>query len=172
MQPPRHPPSGIGDGPCLAAWTNSSVVRSDDLSTEQRWPTWSRQAVAVGVRSVLSAPLEAGGASWGAMKVYADSAGAYDERAEDVLRRFAEQTAIFVSNVSTARSVERIGDRLKETLRAREVIATATGIVMARRNVDSGRAYRHLVSLARSAHLPLRQLADRMVAAPFRTSRN
>jgi AmiR/NasT family two-component response regulator len=131
MQPPSPPALGFGDELAAVHARLSGV-----LLPEQRWPTWSRQAVAVGMRSVLSAPLEAG-----------------------------------VSNVHAARSAERIGDRLTETFRVREVIATATGIVMARKNVDSDRAYRHLVSPARSARIPLRQLAARMVAAPLRTSR-
>jgi GAF domain-containing protein len=159
---------GLEEGPCLDAWAGSTVVRSDDLAAEPRWPVWSPQAVGFGVRSVLSAPMEAGDTTWGAIKVYSNSVGSYDQRAEDVLRRFAGQAAIFVSNVHTAKSAERIGDELKETLRSRDVIATATGMVMARKRLDSEDAYRQLVSLARRAQIPLRELAERMVASPVR----
>jgi transcriptional regulator with GAF, ATPase, and Fis domain len=161
---------GLEEGPCLDAWFGSRVIKANDLATEERWPLWSPQAVARDVRSVLSASMEAGGTSWGAIKVYAKSADAYDERADDVLRRLAEQAAIFVSNVHTARTAERIGDEVKETLRIRDTIATATGILMARKGFDHDRAYRQLISLARSAHIPLKVLAERMVAAPIRAS--
>jgi len=143
---------GLGEGPCLTAWAGSTMVTANDLTTEDRWPIWSPQAVSLGVRSVLSAPMEAGGTPWGAIKVYAESAGAYDERAEDVLRRFAAQAAIFVSNVHLAR----------------DLIATATGMVAARKGLDPERAYRQLISLSRSARIPLSELAERMVASPVR----
>jgi AmiR/NasT family two-component response regulator len=55
---------------------------------------------------------------------------------------------------------------LKATLRSRDVIATAKGMMMARRRLDSERAYRQLLSLARQARLPLSELAERMVASP------
>jgi GAF domain-containing protein len=156
----------LEEGPCLTAWATSAVVRSDDLSVERRWTTWSPRAAELGVRSVLSTPMEAGGASWGAVKVYSETAGAYDERSEDLLRRFADQAAIFVSNVQTAQSAQRIGDELKETLRSRDVIATARGMVMARRRIDSERAHRQLLWLARRARIPLSELAQRMMASP------
>jgi GAF domain-containing protein len=158
----------VGDGPCLTAWASSSIVRSDDLSAERRWPTWSPRAADMGMRSVLSTPMEAGGASWGAVKVYSDAVDAYDEQAEDLLRRFADQAAIFVSNVHTAKSAQRFGDELKATLRSRDVIATARGMIMARKSFDSDRAYRHLIWLARRARIPLSELAERMVASPTR----
>lgn len=159
---------GLGEGPCLTAWAGSTVVTANDLTTEDRWPIWSPQAVSLGVRSVLSAPMEAGGTPWGAIKVYAEPAGAYDERAEDVLRRFAAQAAIFVSNVHLAQSADRIGDSTKDTLRVRDLIATATGMVAARKGLDPERAYRQLISLSRSARIPLSELAERMVASPVR----
>jgi GAF domain-containing protein len=157
---------GLEEGPCLTAWASSTVISANDLANEERWPMWSPQAVDLGVRSVLSAPMEAGGTSWGAVKVYSESAGSYEHRDEDVLRRFADQAAIFVSNVHTAQTAERIGDDVKETLRTRDVIATATGMVMARRGLDSAHAYRQLLSLARSARVPLRELAERIVDSP------
>ncbi|MDF2826602.1 MAG: hypothetical protein K0R68_4010, partial [Mycobacterium sp.] len=103
-----------------------------------------------------------------AIKVYAGSAGAYDERAEDLLRRVAAQAAIFVSNVHIAAPADRIGDATKDTLRIRDLIATATGMVAARKGLDPDRAYRQLISLSRSARIPLAELAERMVASPTR----
>jgi GAF domain-containing protein len=159
---------GLEEGPCLAAWAASTVVRSDDLAAEHRWPIWSPRAVELGVRSVLSAAMETGGATWGAIKVYSAAPGSYDDHAEDLLHRFAGQAAIFVSNVHTAQAAQRIGDELKQTLRSRDAIATARGMVMARTGVDSEQAYRQLVLLADRSRIPLSQLAERMVAAPAR----
>ena len=44
----------LGDGPCVdAAFENENFV-IHDLRTEQRWPTWSPRAAALGIRSTLS----------------------------------------------------------------------------------------------------------------------
>ncbi|HVQ50215.1 MAG TPA: GAF domain-containing protein, partial [Mycobacterium sp.] len=115
---------GLTEGPCRTAWAGSTVIRVDDPATEQRRPTWSPQAAELGMRSVLSAPMEAGGTTWVAIKVYAGTAGAYDAQSEILLRRFSHQAAIFVGNVHTARSAPRLGDDVNQTLRARDVIAT------------------------------------------------
>ncbi|KAA0101867.1 GAF domain-containing protein [Mycolicibacterium sp. P1-18] len=116
---------GLEEGPCLTAWATSTVIRIDDLTTDGRWPIWSPRAASMGMRSVLSAPMEAGGTSWGAVKVYAETTACFDERSEDLLRRFGDQAAIFVSNVQTAEATQRLGDELKETLRSRDVISVA-----------------------------------------------
>jgi transcriptional regulator with GAF, ATPase, and Fis domain len=158
----------LGEGPCLAAWASSTVVRSDDLSAEKRWVTWSQRAAEIGMRSVLSAPMDVGGTAWGAVKVYSTTAGTYDARSEDLLHRFASQAAIFVANVHTAQSTQRIGDELRQTLHRRDVIATARGMVMARKGLDYERAYRQLMALARQARLPLSELAERMVSTSVR----
>ena len=61
---------GLDEGPCLTAWATSSVIRSDDLSAEERWPIWSPQAARHGMRSVLSSSMDIAGTTWGAIKVY------------------------------------------------------------------------------------------------------
>lgn len=160
----------LEEGPCLAAWAGSTVVRIDDLTTDGRWPRWAARALELGVRSVLSAAMEAGGTTWGAVKVYSQSTHAYDERAESLLDRFADQAAIFVSNVNTAQATARIDADAKETLRNRDVIATARGMVMARKGMDFERAHRQLMWTARRARIPLSELAERMVASPVRPS--
>jgi hypothetical protein len=102
----------------------------------------------------------------GAVKVYASTTGAYDERAESLLHRFSQQAAIFVANVHTARSARRIGDDLKNALRGRDDITTATGMTMAREGLNFESGYRLLMWLAGSAHLPLKDLAAQLVATP------
>ena len=65
-------------GPCLTAWEQRVVVRMDDLDVDPRWPEWVAAVLPLGVRAVLSAPLVAGDACVGALKVYAGEPGAFD----------------------------------------------------------------------------------------------
>ncbi|MFD4368511.1 GAF domain-containing protein [Rhodococcus sp. NPDC058521] len=153
----------VGDGPCLAAWAGQAVVRSNDLDTEHRWPQWTEPARSTGARSVLSAPLIADTRTLGAIKVYSDQPGAYDEISEALLRRFADQAAILIANVHTLRDAEQLSDRLKEALRTRDLIATARGIVMLRDGLEPEQAQRQLLTRARSTRTTLRDTADDLV---------
>jgi hypothetical protein len=126
----------------------------------------------MGARSVLSAAVYTADQALGAIKVYSTAAAAYDETSEDILRRFAEQAAIFVSNVQTVEAGRALSASLRETLRAREVIAIAKGLVMARKGLDHDAAYRHLMALSHSARIPVRQLAERIVSSDTGRSDN
>jgi hypothetical protein len=46
--------SSTGQGPCLDAAYQERIVRVPDLSLEDRWPDFSRGAVELGARSMLS----------------------------------------------------------------------------------------------------------------------
>jgi GAF domain-containing protein len=155
----------LDEGPCLTAWHDRTTVRSDDLSSEARWPVWSARAVQSGVQSVLSTALCTPDQALGAIKVYSTATSTYDEASEDILRRFAAQAAILVSNVQTVQAAKQLSAQLRETLREREVIAMARGLVMARKGLDPDAAYRHLIGLSRRARIPVRELADRIVSS-------
>jgi GAF domain-containing protein len=156
----------LDEGPCLTAWRDQAVVRSGPLDIERRWPSWARRAQELGMRSVLSAPLINGERAMGAIKVYSTVADAYGEREEDLLRRFATQAAIFVSNVQAVQAAEHLSDALKETLRTRDLFATARGVVMARRGIGVEDANRHLMTESYRLRQPIRDVAERIVALP------
>jgi GAF domain-containing protein len=156
----------LDEGPCLSAWRDQTVVGSGALDTEQRWPTWTRRAREMGMRSVLSAPLIDGDRVMGAMKVYSALPEAYGEREAEVLRRLASQAAIFVGNVLAVQAAERLSDDMKQSLRTRDLLAMARGIVMARRGLGAQEANRYLMTESDSSRVPIREVAQRIVAAP------
>jgi GAF domain-containing protein len=156
----------LNEGPCLSAWLDQAVVRSGDLANEARWPSWSHRAGELGIRSVLSAPLSSSGRAIGAMKVYSTATDAYDERDEDLLRRFAIQASIFVTNVLAVHAAEHLSDTLKETLRTRDLLAMARGVVMARKGVGVEDANRHLIIESRRSRQSIREVAERTIALP------
>jgi GAF domain-containing protein len=156
----------VDDGPCLTAWRDRLVVRSGSLDIEARWPSWSPLAAAMGMRSVLSAPLVDDGRGIGAMKVYSTVPDAFGEKEEDLLHRFAVQAAIFVSNVVATQVAENVSDSLRDTLRTRDLVATARGIVMARRGLDVEAANRYLMTESHRSSVVIRELAEAIVASP------
>lgn len=155
----------LDEGPCLTAWREGTVIRSDGDDDARRWPTWMPRATALGMRSFLSAPVTHGDDHLGAIKVYSTTLDAYDDHAEDLLRRFADQAAIFVGNVKTVRSAERLSEQLKETLRSRDLIATARGILMARLGIGSAEAFRELAMESHRTHRLVGDVAARIVAS-------
>lgn len=115
----------LDQGPCLSSWRELSVFRSDDRDDEERWPAWVPPAYELGMRSFVSAPLVHGDHAYGAIKVYSTEVDSFDERDEDLLRRFGEQAAVFVANVRTVEAATRLSNDLKETLRTRDLVAMA-----------------------------------------------
>ncbi|HUR52329.1 MAG TPA: GAF and ANTAR domain-containing protein [Mycobacteriales bacterium] len=161
----------LDQGPCMAAWRQQSVVRVDDTAAEPRWPRWAERVQALDVRAALSAPLHAGGEALGAMKVYSDQPGAFDEADEQLMVRFAAQAAIVLANMQSLDSARQLSDGLKSALLTRDAIATAKGVLMARDNVDEQTAFAMLVSISQRENVKLRDVADTLLAGLARRRR-
>ena len=161
----------LGSGPFLTAWQDRVLVRMDDLTRDERWPDWARHAGEVGLRSALSAPLVAGGASLGAFKVYATHPNAYAKREEHLLTLFAAQAAMLLANMRTAEQSERVAEQLKDSLRGREVLALAKGVIMARDGVDERTAFLTLADMAKQQEMTLRQAAEQVTRSTVRRRR-
>ncbi|OXM62898.1 GAF and ANTAR domain-containing protein [Amycolatopsis vastitatis] len=161
----------LGHGPCLTAWSDRVVVRVDDLAVDERWPSWSRPAAELGLRSALSAPMVAGPEPLGALKVYAAQPRSYGEREEQLLTMFASQAAMLISNMRTAQDAERASGQVAEALRGREVVELAKGIIMARDHVDERTAFLTLAQLAEQEHTTVRHTAERLAQSTVRRRR-
>jgi GAF domain-containing protein len=161
----------LGQGPCLTAWEHRAVVRIDDTGQETRWPVWVREAAELGLRSALSAPLVAGAAPLGAMKLYGTGPGAYGERDEHRLTMFASEAAILLANMRTAHDAQRISDRLRDSIRARDVVTLAKGIIMARDGVDERAAFLTLADTAGQHGHTVRQEGERLARSTIRRRR-
>jgi GAF domain-containing protein len=162
----------LGAGPCVTAWSHRVAVRVDDVATDGRWPQWAAAVTeAEGVRAVLTAPLVAGDETLGALKVYARKPGSYGEREEHLLTMFAAQAAVLVANVRSYEDARRVSDELKNTMRDRDVINMAKGILMARDAVDEQAAFSTLTTLARERHQTVREAAEGLRRAAVRPRR-
>lgn len=156
----------LDQGPCLTAWHEKTVIRSGTSDDEQRWPAWLENAHRLGLRSYISAPLITGDQSIGAIKVYSTEVDAFTEHQAGLLRRFADHAAVFVGNVQTLRSADHLSDQLKDTLRTRDLIATARGIVMGRRGLGFDEAFRELAAEAQRTGQRLQDVAAQIVKSP------
>lgn len=158
----------LEEGPCLSAVAQGELIRVDDLEQDERWPRWRAAALPLGVRSSLSAPMISQGRTLGAVKVYGDQAGIFSAAQESLLRRFAEQAAILLANVSSLDQAERLSESLQTALRTRNLIALASGILMERRGLTEEQAFLALVASARREQ---RELVDEATAVIGSTAR-
>lgn len=66
-----------GEGPCIEAAIDELIVRTDDFQREQRWPHYSAEVLALGVRSALSFKLYTSNRNAGALNIFAMQPGAF-----------------------------------------------------------------------------------------------
>ncbi|MFP5283616.1 MAG: GAF and ANTAR domain-containing protein [Actinomycetes bacterium] len=157
-------------GPCLTAWRDQVSVVIDNIEQETRWPRWAAEVRGLGVQSMLSVPLVAGGTALGAMKVYSGHPAAYGSSAEYVLQLFAHQAAILLSNTQTLADARQLSVQLTAALHNRDIIGQAKGILLAQGAPDAQAAFTMLVSASQRTNLKVSEVARQLVGSV--TARN
>ncbi len=140
----------LGEGPCLAALAARGTIRIDDTATDDRWPRWCAAAAGQGLRATLTTPLLTRDGSEGALKIYATTPGAFGPSDEHTLMKFAEDVAPLVANARAHERAGRLSEPFKRTLRERDLITLAKGLIMGRDGVDEQTALELLLSTARA----------------------
>jgi GAF domain-containing protein len=153
----------LDEGPCLTAWRNQITVRIDDVAAETRWPRWCAAAAELGLRSMLSVPLVAGGTAIGAIKVYSHQRHAYDARAETVLSLFARQAAILLANSQSLSDARDASGHLTAALLNRDIIGQAKGVLIAQGARDEQEAFAMLTAASQRSNLRLPEVARQLV---------
>ena len=161
----------LDEGPCLTAWAYRAMVRVDDTASEPRWPRWCEAVQELGVVSVLSTPLVAGGRVLGAMKVYSPNPSAFDDDAERRMSMLAPQAAVLLANVQSHQAATELSTGLQHALQSRDTIATARGILMARDGLDVDDAFAVLVATSQREHTRLRDVAQAVIDSTVRRPR-
>ncbi len=153
------------EGPCLTAWRTRQLVRIDDTTTDGRWPRWNEAVSRLGVRSVLSAPLSVGEESIGAMKVYCERPMNYGPHDEHVMGLLAAQAAILLANSQSLAEARRLSRQLTDALASRDVIAQATGVLLAQGAASRQDAFATLAATARRSDRSIEDVARALLAA-------
>lgn len=144
----------LEEGPSIDSATRSQTVLSAEVTSDPRWPRWGPAAADLGLHSVLSADLHAGGRRIGSINLYGERGRQFSEEDADVARLFASHAAAALAAMS-------LREGLQNALDSRTLIGRAQGILMERFGVDADRAFsilrrysqdgnRKLVEVARS----------------------
>ena len=142
--------SGIGQGPCRQSVAEQEVVRVDDVSADDRWPEFRRQAAELGVGSMICFRLVVEGDRLGRLDPYARTSDAFDDESHEIGPVFAAHAAVAVA-------VAEHEENLRAAVSSRDVIGQAKGILMERHGLTAAQAF---AVLARVSQEMNRKLAD------------
>lgn len=147
--------NSTGQGPCLDAAYQERVVRVPDLSRETRWPVFSRGAMELGARSMLSFQLFVEGDRLGALNLYGDGPDAFDDESEQTGSLVAAHAAVAFAD---SQKISQLG----EALASRELIGQAEGILMERYKITAQQAFILLSRASSRSHIKLRDVAEHL----------
>lgn len=140
------------EGPCLEAIREQHTVMIADLREDERWPTYRRLALELGVRSMLSFRLFMESDTMGALDFYSRTPHAFGETDMLLGQVFASHAAVALKAAITEAG-------LAAALSSRDVIGQAKGVLMERGRISGAAAFERLQSMSQDANRPLREIA-------------
>lgn len=147
----------LREGPCYDAASDTVHVIANDLETDARFPKYAAVALAAGVRSQAGLRLFENPKSQGALNLYSDRVGAFEDF-ETLGALFAQQSAMAIGYAQEVQS-------LKEALNTRTTIGQAVGIVMERYGLTDERAFAFLARVSQQRNVKVRLVAQEIIAA-------
>ncbi|WP_374023502.1 GAF and ANTAR domain-containing protein [Mycobacterium sp. HNNTM2301] len=146
----------FNEGPCHDAALKQTIVRTDDLREEPRWPQYAPAAVERGVLSSLSFKLYTADRTAGALNLFSFRPHVWDTEAETI-------GSVFAAHAASAIMASRHGQQMQSALSTRDRIGQAKGIIMERYGVDELRAFDLLRRLSQESQTKLIDIAQRVV---------
>ncbi len=141
-----------GQGPCIDAVREHRTLRLADMAREERWPDFSKRALELGVRSMLSFQLYVIGDDLGALNLYSGVTDAFDDESEYIGLLFASHAAVAMVGAQKQRDKDL-------ALTMRDLIGQAKGILMERHRLDADQAFRVLARASQETNTKLTEIA-------------
>ncbi|MCI4061038.1 GAF and ANTAR domain-containing protein [Micromonospora sp. R77] len=160
----RHGP----DSPAMSAIHRREMITASDLDQEARWPAWTARARNLGVRAVISAPVDVDEQVIGVINLYGGAAGPLTARHQLTAMLLAEHAGLLLAAVRDRERRAAQADALDSTLLEKGVVGQAIGVIMTQRGCPAPEALDVLRSAASSLDIPLREVAERLVVTVSR----
>jgi GAF domain-containing protein len=145
-----------GEGPCIEAAREQTLICMNDLRSDPRWPEFSAAAQSCGVSSMLCAPLWISERTLGTLSLYAAQSAAFSEHDERIIELFATLAALALAEAQRT-------DQLRAALVNRDVIGQAKGIVMERYKINPEAAFSTLTRISQARNIKLHEVAFQVV---------
>lgn len=150
----------VGEGPCLEASVDGVVQVDNDITVHSRWPKLARLVVQrTPVRAMMGVPLVEEGQRNGALNVFSDTPGAFDDEAVGAAAILASFASVALAS---ARHSQR-ASQLAEGLATNREIGAAVGILMATHSVSQDEAFAMLSKASQRLNRKLREIATGIV---------
>nr|WP_232290431.1 GAF and ANTAR domain-containing protein [Micromonospora sp. ATCC 39149] len=160
------------DSPAMSAIHRREMIIAEDLGRESRWPAWTARARQAGVRGVISAPVDVDEQVIGAINLYASTPDALSTRHQLTAMLLAEHAGLLLAAVRGRERRAAEATELDATLLGEGVVGQAIGVIMTQRGCRAPEALAVLRSAATSLDIPLREVAERLVATVSRPREN
>lgn len=150
----------VGDGPCLDAIEEEAAQVDPDLTTHSQWPELAARIVAeTPVRGAMGFRLVADRRKVGALNLFSDTAGAFDQAS-------AERGIILAAFAAMAVNAAAHGDEaatLRRGLASNREIGMAIGMLMVRNNISEDEAFAMLRRVSQDTNVKIANIAAEVV---------
>ena len=154
-----------GAGPCLDCFRTGTAVTVGDIDAQgARWPEFRAEALSLGFHSVHATPLRLRGQTIGTMNLFSNYTGALPAEDITVAQALADVATIGILQERSIRSAQVVTEQLQHALDSRILIEQAKGVLSATANLSMSEAFTAIRNYARNGNLPLRQVAEDVVA--------
>lgn len=154
-----------GDGPCLECFRTGTAVTVGDIAAEgYRWSSFAGEALRQGFRSVHATPLRLRDQTIGTMNLFSTHVGALVPEDIGVAQALANVATIGILQERNVRSSRLLSEQLQRALDSRILVEQAKGVIAATTGMNMGDAFAALRAYARNGNLPLRKVADDVIA--------
>ncbi|GIJ20529.1 GAF and ANTAR domain-containing protein [Micromonospora lutea] len=160
------------DTPAMEAIRRREMVGAEELSAESRWPHWTPRARELGVRGVISAPVDIDDHVIGAVNLYAAESDALTPGHQLTAMLLAEHAGLLLAAVRDREKRAALTVQQDTALLNDGVIGQAVGVIMTQRGCPAEEALDVLRSAASSLSIPLREVAERLVSTVSRPRDN
>jgi GAF domain-containing protein len=157
------------EGPCIDAYDNKELISAVDLAQEERWPAFSKAAVARRVRAVLASPIPYNQDAVGVVAVMSEQRRPWSAEGELALLAFTDLAALLIASMMQGEQQSEMAAQLQGALNSRQLIEQAKGVLMGREGIPARAAYEQLRARARSERRKLSAVCAEVVAGAVRT---
>ena len=156
------------EGPCIAAFEDKELVRAEDLTQEERWPSFSKDAVARGIRAVLASPIPYNQDAVGVVAVTSEDRRPWSAEAELALLAFTDLAALLIASMLLGEQQTELAAQLQSALNSRAIIEQAKGVLIGQQGLTAHNAYAQLRARARAERRKLAIVSAEVVRDAIR----
>jgi GAF domain-containing protein len=154
-----------GEGPCVDAFEEKTLVDAADLANEDRWPLFSPAAAGRGLRAVLASPIPYNQHAIGVVSVFSAKVWPWSPEGELALVTFTDLAALCIANTMQLEERGEVAEQLQRALDARVVIEQAKGVLVAREGLSEREAFERMRRQARRERRRVADIAAEIMAA-------